>query len=197
VANIITPVATLSYPFLATPQEDEKGKKKYSCALVFAPGTDLSALRKAALDAANAKWPGKVKIGKVEYTVSDALAKGKLRSPFRDDAEDKGYLKGSIFMNVRTEKKPGVVFNYVDQSTGKPALVPQDQIEELLYPGCLVRASVSAFAYDREGNIGVSFGLGNVQKVGEGERLDSRKAATDEFTADLAEEPGIDLAGLE
>jgi hypothetical protein len=52
-----------------------------------------------------------------------------------------------------------------------------------------VRASLRAFAYDTNGNKGVSFGLNNIQKLGEGQRLDGRKAATDEFDADLSQAP--------
>jgi hypothetical protein len=35
----------------------------------------------------------------------------------------------------------------------------------------------------------VSFGLGNVQKYDDGERLDSRQAADEEFEADLSKTP--------
>jgi len=64
-----------------------------------------------------------------------------------------------------------------------------------MYPGAGVRASVSAFAYDSNGNKGVSFALNNMQKVSEGERLDGRAAADDEFTADLSSAPA-DISGL-
>jgi hypothetical protein len=187
----ITPRAILSYPFLAKPQQDQKGKMKYSCALVFPKGTDLSGLLADAIEAAEAKFGKvmKVKAGKEtkEYTMAQALEMGLLRSPFRTDAEKKGYPEGSIFINVRTEKRPGVVYAHKDAATGKPAEVPADKVEDELYPGCFARASVVAFAYDTEGNKGVSFALNNVQKLGEGERLDSRQAAEDEFTAELGE----------
>lgn len=194
-SSLITPRATLSYPFLAEPQKDDKGKEKYSCALVFAKGTDLTALRNALVDAAKAKWGNKVKIGKVEYTIEEAIEKGKLRLPFRTDAEEKGYPAGSTFINVRSEKKPGAVFAWADE-TGRPARIPQDKIAEELYPGAIVRASLSPFGYDREGNIGITFGLNNVQKLAEGERLDGRKAAEDEFTAELNEAPAAGLDDL-
>ena len=58
-----------------------------------------------------------------------------------------------------------------------------------------MRASFTAFAYDNNGNVGVSFGLNNVQKLREGTRLDNRVAATDEFTADLTQEP-VDIDAL-
>ena len=40
---------------------------------------------------------------------------------------------------------------------------------------------MSVFAYDKAGNRGISFGLNNVQKLGDGERLDGRLKAEDDF----------------
>jgi hypothetical protein len=58
-----------------------------------------------------------------------------------------------------------------------------------MYPGAQVRGSVSAFGYDYQGNKGVSFGLNNLQKLGEGERIDGRVAADAEFDVDMSESP--------
>ena len=52
-----------------------------------------------------------------------------------------------------------------------------------VYCGCKVRATLSVFAYDKAGNRGISFGLNNVQKLGDGERLDGRLRAEDDFEA--------------
>lgn len=179
--KVITPKATLSYPHLDKAQEpqDGKGKAKFSCALVFAPGSDLSALKAAVVAAAEAKYPGKG---------AEMLKKKILKSPFRDDAEAKGYVDGSIFLNVRTEQAPGIVYAYAGPD-GKPANMPHEKIAEELYAGAQVRASLAAFAYDMSGNKGVSFALNNVQKLGEGERIDGRVAAENEFEADLTAAP--------
>lgn len=185
--NIVTPAATLSYPYLDQPQaSDEPGKKpKYSGAFVFAKDADLSALKAAVAAVAEAKWPGKsVKM----------FESGALRSPFRYDGEEKGYPAGSIFFNARSEQKPGCVYAFAG-SNGKPEIIPADKIRDALYPGAKVRASVTAFAYDAKGNKGVSFALNNIQKLGEGERLDNRLAAENEFDADLSAAPA-DLADM-
>lgn len=186
--KVITPKAMLSYPHLDKPQlppNGGAGKAKYSCTLVFAPGSDLRALHAAVEAAAEAKYPGKGK---------DMLAKRILKSPFRDDAEAKGYPEGSIFLNVRTEQAPGVVYLYAGPDN-KPAVMPVEKIRDEMYPGAFVRASLVAFAYDSSGNKGVSFALNNVQKLGDGERLDGRVSAENEFEADLNAAPA-DLAGL-
>lgn len=179
--KVITPEAVISYPYIFTPQKDDKGREKYSAALVFLPGTDISALKQAAMSVLIDKFG--------EKEAANKISKKQVRMPFRDDAEAKGYPEGSIFINVRSEKQPGVVSIYPDPATGKPMpIVDPDAI----YPGAFVRASLTAFYYDQEGNRGVSFGLNNLQKTRDGERLDGRSSAQDEFEAD----PNAKLADL-
>jgi hypothetical protein len=181
----ITPVGTLSYPHIAKAQEplDGKGNAKFSATVIFAPGVDLSALKAAAVAAAEAAYPGKG---------AKMLETGALRSPFRTDCEAKNYGNCAAFINVRTEKKPGAVFNYADPATGKAKIVPEDQIEKVFYPGAQVKVSINAFAYNSAGNKGVSFALNNIQKVADGERIDGRVAAENEFT-DLSAAPAGEL----
>lgn len=187
--KVITPVATLSFPHLHEPSAGRNPKPgdklKYSAALVYAPGTDLTALYAAEIAAAEKKWPGKG----AEY-----LRIRKIKTAFRDDAEAKGYPAGSIYQNVRTEQKPGLVYSHAGPD-GKPAKVEDKDIREVFYAGAQVRASISFFGYDNESK-GVSAGLNNMQKVGEGTRLaGSRTAAEDDFTADLSKAP-VDISGL-
>lgn len=183
--KVITPPVVASYPHLITPQAAEEGQTaKYSMTGIFAPGADLSALQAAALAAAEAAYPGKG---------AEMLRTGKLKSPFRKDCEAKGYENCGTFINVRSEKKPGVVFSYKDPATGKAKVMTDAEIEKEIYPGAVVRISLNAFAYNQKGNKGISFALNNVQKVADGERIDGRVAAENEFTADLAEAPAQDL----
>jgi len=169
--TIITPQAILSYPHLFQPSAPNPlAEPVYSCTLVFPPGTDLSALKEAALEAAREKWGDKAEAG---------IRAGKIRMPFRTDAAEKGYPEGSIFINVKSKTKPGAVSRYAGPD-GKPLRIEDEQE---LYPGCLVRASVRPFTYDTNGNRGVSFALNNIQKLGDGERLDGRRRAEDEFEA--------------
>lgn len=179
--RVITPTATVSYPHLATaqPPMGGVGKAKFAVTLVFAPGTDLSEMYKAAEIAAEEKFPGKSKA---------MIASGALRMPFRKDAIAKGYADGSIFINARSEQQPAVVTRFKG-TDGKPVAIPQDKIRDEVYAGSQARASVSAFGYDSAGNKGVSFALNNLQKVGDGPRIDGRAKAKDEFTADLTEAP--------
>lgn len=184
---VVTPRAMLSYPHLDVPQAGNQlgAKAKYSAAFVFPEGTDLAALEAAVFAAAEEKYPGKG---------AEMLMKGILKSPFRKDAEAKGYPAGSIFLNTRSDRKPGTVYLHAGPDK-KPAVMPDDKIKDELYPGCYVRAQLRAFAYDSNGNKGVSFALNNVQKLADGERIDGRQDATEAFDADLSAAPA-DLAGL-
>ncbi len=193
--KVITSEVTLSYPNLIVARAGKTAgsKAKYSAALVIFPAqqttpagiASLEALRKAALVAATAKWGDKA---------AEMFRLKQLKSPFRDDAEGKGYPAGSLFLNVRTEQKPVCVFSFAGDD-GKAKRMTDEEIKVRLYPGAKVRASLVAFSYDTDGNKGVSFALNNIQLVGEGERIDGRVAAEDEFDVDLSAAPAS-LAGI-
>lgn len=183
-AACITPPAILCYPALFEPKipkgsDPKTTKAKYSACLVFPPGTDLKGLQRLAQEAANEKfgdkWPALHKAGRFKF-------------PFRTDAEEKGYEKGSVFINAKSDTAPGVVGPMAGVD-GKPVAI--DDADEL-YPGCIVRASISFFGYDTNGNKGVGVGLNNLQKMREGKRIDGRRAASDEF--DPIEEAAFDDA---
>ncbi len=164
----MTPEAMLSYPHLFEPQAVNEGDPpKYSCTLVFAPGTDLSQLKAAAAAVAKDAWGDKA----VE------VVKKQRYPTFRTDAEEKGYPEGSTFINATSKGKPGVVAAYAGPD-GKAARITDP---EEIYAGCYVRATVRPFAYDQRGNRGVSFGLVNIQKLRDGERIGGRPRPEDEF----------------
>lgn len=186
--NVVTPVARVSFPNLFTPRAQKNqpdGKKKYSVALLFKKDEDLTILKKAAaavladkFGADREKWPKKLKL------------------PFLDQGEQEyeGYEKGCQFIRCNSDQKPGVV-------NGRNEPISD---ESTVYPGCYGRATVRAFYYDNSGNKGVSFGLQNFQKTGDGEPLGGRMKAEDEFTPVDGDDPfagkaaGDDpLAGME
>lgn len=50
-----------------------------------------------------------------------------------------------------------------------------------VYSGCYGRVSLRFFSYSKNGNKGVGCGLGNVQKLADGDPLSGRTTATDDF----------------
>lgn len=182
-----TPKCILSYPHLFKAQPGQNGgKDKFSAALVITreerDTPEFRDMKEKAMLAAREKFGART---------DDLIRKGKLKMPFRDDMDDKGYPEGSIVVNARSDSKPGIVDRYKDPNTGKAREITD---EKEVYPGMIVRASLRAFAYDTNGNMGVAFALNNVQKLGDGARLDGKKAAQDDFEA-LDEAPA-DLADL-
>lgn len=182
--KVITPEAIISYPHLFEPQTPPGAAEPvYSCTLIFPEGTDLTDLKAAAAAAAKEKFGDKTKA---------LLQAGKIRMPLREDGEEKGYPAGSVFINVKSKQAPGVVSVFADPTTGKPAAI-NDPKE--IYPGAKVKASIRAYAYSVNGNSGVAFSLGNLQKVGDGPRIDGRLSAADEFSA--TERPTADISDLD
>lgn len=99
-----------------------------------------------------------------------------LKLPLRDGdidrPEDEAY-KGCYFFNANSRQAPQVVDKQV-----QPIL---DQTE--VYSGCYGRISVNFYGYNSNGNRGVAAGLGNIQKLKDGEALSSRTNAEDDFEA--------------
>ena len=91
-----------------------------------------------------------------------------------------------MYMSVSSKTKPGIVDKDVD-----PIL---DSTE--VYSGCFARVSINAFAYNKQGNRGISFGLNHVQKLADGDYLGGRSKAEDDFDPiEDEDEDGDDLIG--
>ena len=160
--NVLTTEFRVSFPHVFKPQSAAEGAEpKYSLSMLFPVGTDVTALKKAAADAAKEKW-------------GDNLPK-KLKSPFLDqgDYEYDGYEEGGVLIRATSKQKPGLVDAKVQ------AIIDESEF----YPGCYARATVRAFAYDVSGNKGVSFGLQNLQKTRDGEMMGGRTRAATDFDA--------------
>jgi hypothetical protein len=169
---IKTPVGTLSYPNFYVPRErvQSNGEKVFSGVLLFtsqqAKSEQWKAMTQAIEALVRASFPKLI------------LGKG-VRSPIRrcDEKDDNPFPDGcEFFINAWSKQKPGVVdvaLNDILDSSG-------------VWPGQLARFSVTPFAYEKQGNKGVSFALENVQIVkSEGmKRLDGRKSAADRFDDD-------------
>ena len=85
---------------------------------------------------------------------------------------------------------PGVVYVTMSAKNIKPTVVGRDLTTPLgpeeFYAGCFARASVTPFAFNNIGK-GIALGLNHLQKLKDGERLDSFRSAEDDFGSDPAE----------
>lgn len=169
-SNVLTPKFRVSYPSVFQAKRNElNGKDEYGLVALFPKGTDLSLLIKAAQEVTIKKWGA----DKTKWPAN-------MKNPFRKQEEKMkegklppGHEEGAVFMNLKSKSKPGVV----DQKMND-IIEPKD-----FYAGCYARASIQAFAYDQKGNRGVSFGLVNIQKLGDGDTLSGATKPTEDFTA--------------
>lgn len=177
--KLITPLFRAAFisVFKATSMRSTDGTQapaKYSIRAMFPPTSDFSGLKKAAAEAMAAKW-------------GDKPPKN-LRSPFRKNGELDSPVEGL--------GPDWVVVTFSAQENKRPGLVDancEDIIDEAeIYSGAWYRAQVRAFAYEKSGNRGISFGLENVQKVKDDEPLGSGRTpaskAFEAFSADGGDE---------
>jgi hypothetical protein len=157
---------------------------KYNTTIVLVDEAATKKLKQAYLDAVYAKF-GK---DKGQQLIKDQ----ELKSPFLTKKLEKyGYPEGSCYIRVSSKKKPGIVADYRDPETGKPAKIVDP---ERVYSGVHAKATLRLFWYDSDGNKGFSFGLNNVQRLTRKEngrpakedwpRMDGRLNAEDDFEAD-------------
>jgi hypothetical protein len=165
--KIVTGKARLSYVNLFQPRAQNEGQEPKYSVCVLVPKTDTATVTKirqaieAAKEAGKPTWGGKVPPG--------------LKVPLRDgDTErDTPEYKGHWFVNATSKQRPQVV-----DASVQPILSADE-----VYSGCYGRVSINFYAYNQNGNRGVAAGLGNVQKVADGEPLSGRSRAEDDFTA--------------
>lgn len=160
----------LSFPNIFRPGKAmEEGKEpKYGVTLLFPRGADVSLLRREAEAAAAEKFGADWKSRRLTF-------------PFRDQSEKQfaGFEAGCLFLNATSTRRPGVVDRAGAQLTDP----------DTLYPGVWALVTLRPFAYDSKLKKGVAFGLQNVQKFAEGERL---SGGSSDPTKDFGPIDGLD-----
>lgn len=176
--KVTTGEVRLSYAHLFEPHAIEGNEPKYSVSVII-PKSDKATLKaiKEAVEQAKedgkSKWNGKVP--------------NNLKTPLRDgdvEREDDEAYAGCYFLNANSKNKPGIVDINVH-----PIL---DQSE--VYSGCYARLTLNFYAYNANGNKGVAAGLGNVQKLRDGEPLGGISRAEDDFES-LSDDNEDDFLG--
>ncbi len=166
-SKVVTGVVRLSYAHVWEPVSINGGDEKYSVSLII-PKSDTKTV-KAIQDAVEqAKQDGKAKFGgKIPANLKLPLRDGDIERP-----DDEAYAD-SYFINANSKDKPQIVDTKV-----QPIL---DKNE--VYSGCYARVSITLYAFNSNGNRGIACGLGNIQKVADGDSLGGRSRAEDDFTA--------------
>ncbi len=166
---VVTGIVRLSYANVWEAKSINGGTPKYSVSLII-PKSDIKTVDaiNAAIDAAIEEGKGKFG-GKIPN-------KAALKLPLRDgdtERDDEAY-RDSYFVNANSRTAPQIV----DRSV-QPILERSE-----IYSGVYARVSVNFYAFNSNGNRGIACGLGNIQKVKDGEPLGGKTSASDDFTTE-------------
>ena len=170
--KVITGKCRASYVHIFEPHSTNGSEPKYSISIII-PKSDADTIGKirAAIEEARqsgiSKWNGKIPPN--------------LKLPLRDGDEerpDDPAYADSYFINCNSVEKPGIV-----DRKRVPITDPT-----VIYSGCYIRVSINFYPFNTNGNRGVGAGLGNVQFWCDGDPLNGRVRAEDEFDALDAED---------
>ena len=167
-SKVVTGTVRLSYANVWTPRAANEGSEpKYSASIII-PKSDTATVDaiKKAIEVAIQEGVGKFD-GKIPPRTT-------LKLPLRDGDEerpdDEAY-KNAYFLNATSKLAPGIVDKHV-----QPIL---DHSE--VYSGVYARVSLNFYAFNTSGNRGVACGLGNIQKIRDGEPLGGKTAPSADF----------------
>lgn len=164
--KVITNIVRLSYANIWEPKSINGGDEKYSVSLII-PKTDIKTL-----DAVNAAIDAAIKEGITKFG-GKIPNKAAIKIPLRDgdtERDDEAY-KGAYFVNANSKTAPQVVDRDVNP------IIDKNEV----YSGCFARVSINFYAFNSNGNRGVACGLGNIQKIRDGESLGGGYTAEQDF----------------
>lgn len=165
------------YVHVFAPQLDESGKAdKYSACLMI-PKANKEAIKMIEECIEDAKQRGKAKVWNGKIPSSGNM------NPLHDGDEeraDKEEYAGMLYLNAKSKNRPGIRVledGHLSEPLG----------EEDFYSGCWGAATISFYAYDRNGNRGIGVSLGNVIKTRDDEKFSGGVSADAAF-ADLSDD---------
>lgn len=169
--KVITgPNTRMSYANVWEPKGINGSEPKYSVSLII-PKSDKETINKIkkAIQAAYKEGASKLR-GKGNVLPTLDQIHNPLRDGDVDKADDEAY-KNAMFVNAKNSTRPGIV----DVNLNR-IIDPSE-----FYSGCYGRASITFYAYNRNGNRGIACSLNNLQKVADGEPLGGKSRAEDDF----------------
>ncbi len=157
----------ISFANIWEPKSINGGDEKYSVSLMI-PKEDKTTLTKIYKAVEAAKEDAKVKKwgGKIPSNLKLPLRDGDIDRP-----DDENYA-GHMFLNATSKDAPQIVDRKV-----QPIIDPME-----CGSGDYCNVSVNFYGFAASGNKGVAAGLGNIQKVKDGERLAGKASAASDFT---------------
>lgn len=172
--KVVTGKVRLSYANIFEPKSINGSEPKYSVSLII-PKDDKQQIEVIKQAIKNAIEEGKSKLADKNGNIPKNI-KLPLRDGDEDRPEDEAYAN-SYFLNANSVRPPQVVGTEIDKTTGKAIQLGEDDV----YSGCYARVSLNFYAFNTNGNKGIACGLGNIQKVEDGERLGGGASAEEDF----------------
>lgn len=168
--KVVTGVVRLSYANVHEPKSINGGAEKYSVSVII-PKSDKKTIAAihAAVDAAIEEGRGKFG-GKVPN-------KSALKLPLRDgdiDRPDDEAYADSYFVNANSTSAPEIVDKDLNPIMSRSEV----------YSGVYARVSINFYAFNSNGNRGIACGLGNIQKIRDGEPFGGKSSAADDFATE-------------
>ena len=164
----------LSYAHVWEPVSINGSDEKYSVSVLI-PKEDTDTINAINMAVDTAIEEGVSKFGGKKPN------KASLKLPLRDgdvDRPDDEAYKGHYFVNANSKTAPQIVDKNVNPILDR----------EEVYSGCYARVSLNFYAFNSNGNKGVACGLGNIQKIRDGESLTGRSTAEEDFEVESSNE---------
>ena len=168
--SLVTGKVRFSYVNIFEPRAINGGEEKYSITILI-PKTDVDTYQRimAEINKTLQEHVSDVFKGVMPANPSLPLYDG---DGLRPSGEPFGVeCKGCWVMSAKSNNAPEIV-----DATCQPIISKNE-----CYSGCYGRVSLRFYAYNQNGNKGIGCGLGNVQKLEDGQPLDGRTTASEDF----------------
>lgn len=171
-SNLVTGKVRFSYVQVFEPKSINGGDEKYSVTLLI-PKSDSDTCQKITAEVNRVLQESVAEVFKGVMPTNPSLPiyDG---DGLRPSGEPFGAeCKGHWVISAKSSLAPEIV-----DASCNPIISKNE-----FYSGCYGRASLRFYAYNRNGNKGVGCGLGNVQKLEDGQPLGGRTTAAEDFGA--------------
>lgn len=183
--KLLTPKFRVSFPQVWHKKAFKEGDAgRYSLTGLFEPATFS--------DNDKVKWQALL-------AACNVVAQKEWKKTYKAAKEDGGYTlpfhKGDE--QNKWGRGPGIIFCTMAAVIRRPGIIDRngnsltEDGDDEFYSGCYARASVNPYV-PKGWRKTMALGLNNLQKLGDGERLDSFSSAEDDFGSDAAEYAGED-----
>ncbi len=162
--KVIVP-GRFSFVNIWEPKSVNGSDPKYSISLII-PKSDKQSVNAILKAIEEAKKEGVAKFGgKVPASLKTPLRDGDIDRP-----DDPNYAD-CYFINANSKDAPQAVDGKLQ------SIIDRSEV----YSGCYGKVSINLYAFNVNGNRGIAAGLGNVQKLRDGEPLGGKSRAEDDF----------------